>query len=339
MDSRTITIGTCKLEVLAEGERFLGLGRVWIGETLARSGRLPLRPWTQAFTGWGLDHLRLLGVDAGADNIRIRTEAVFTPLPIKMLRDHSLDPIHETGDWDAPETRVGRLDVVLAPAADRFGPHEFTGFAYHYEYSSDEVPLFFLHDGACRSRSPSTLYSGAISSTCWRGRWFCTANSKGIKRSRLSRPSGWSERSSSRWGSIDTGGLSRSDAMKKWAVLLLCGMVLGIGLLSVAQEVSGDPAGTESPAAPGLGGGWVSMLMLFAVFGAIFYFMLIRPQRKRQTKMNELIGGLKRGDPVVTAGGIYGEIDSIGDTAAVLILEDGAKLKVAKSSIVQKREK
>jgi preprotein translocase subunit YajC len=55
--------------------------------------------------------------------------------------------------------------------------------------------------------------------------------------------------------------------------------------------------------------------------------------------MTELLSGLKRGDNVITAGGIHGEIDSIGDTAAVIVLEDGAKLKVAKSSIVQKRDK
>jgi preprotein translocase subunit YajC len=126
--------------------------------------------------------------------------------------------------------------------------------------------------------------------------------------------------------------------MKKWIALLMCVALLGIGLVAVAQEVSGEGTGTDAePTA--LGSSWVSMLILFAVFGAIFYFMLIRPQRKRQAKMNELIGGLKRGDRVVTAGGIYGEIDSIGDTAVVLVLEDGAKLRVAKSSVVQKRDK
>ena len=127
--------------------------------------------------------------------------------------------------------------------------------------------------------------------------------------------------------------------MKKWIALLMCTMLLGIGLVTVAQEVSGE--GTATDGAPSIFGGssWTSMLILFAVFGAIFYFMLIRPQRKRQSKMTELIGGLKRGDPVITAGGIHGEIDSIGDKAVVIILEDGAKLKVAKSSVVQKRDK
>lgn len=128
--------------------------------------------------------------------------------------------------------------------------------------------------------------------------------------------------------------------MKRWIALMMCTMLLGIGFATMAQEVSGEGA-PASDAAPSLFGGssLTSMLILFAVFGAIFYFMLIRPQRKRQAQMNELIGGLKRGDNVITAGGIYGEIDSIGDKAVVIVLEDGAKLKVAKSSVIQKKDK
>ena len=125
--------------------------------------------------------------------------------------------------------------------------------------------------------------------------------------------------------------------MKKWIAVLMCAMLLGIGFVAMAQEVSGE--GTATDGATSSFGSLPSMLILFAVFGAIFYFMLIRPQRKRQTKMKELIGGLKRGDRVITAGGIHGEIDSLGDTAVVLILEDGAKLKVSKSSVAQQRDK
>ena len=125
--------------------------------------------------------------------------------------------------------------------------------------------------------------------------------------------------------------------MMKWIAVLMCAMLLGIGFVAMAQEVSGE--GTATDGATSSFGSLPSMLILFAVFGAIFYFMLIRPQRKRQAKMKDLIGGLKRGDPVITAGGIHGEIDSLGDTAVVLILEDGAKLKVSKSSVVQQRDK
>lgn len=98
-----------------------------------------------------------------------------------------------------------------------------------------------------------------------------------------------------------------------------------------AQEVDGTP----SPA----GADYLPLVILLVAFGAIFYFMLIRPQRKRQQQMNDLIGGLKRGDQVTTAGGIHGEIDSIGDTSVVLILEEGAKIRIAKTSIARRRDK
>jgi len=126
--------------------------------------------------------------------------------------------------------------------------------------------------------------------------------------------------------------------MKKWIVLLMCAMFFGIGFGVMAQDVGSEGAASDGPASL-FGGSMSSMLILFAVFGAIFYFMMIRPQRKRQAKMKELLGGLKRGDSVITAGGIHGEIDSIGDTAIVIVLEDGGKLKVAKSSVHQKSDK
>jgi len=96
--------------------------------------------------------------------------------------------------------------------------------------------------------------------------------------------------------------------------------------------------GQEAQGTPGISD-FLPLLILIVVFGGIFYFMLIRPQRKRQQQMNTLIESLKRGDQVVTAGGIHGEIDSIGDTSVVLKLEDDSKLRMAKTSIVKKAEK
>ena len=81
----------------------------------------------------------------------------------------------------------------------------------------------------------------------------------------------------------------------------------------------------------------ISLVVILAVFGAVFYFMLIRPQRKRQAKHSELVSSLKKGDNIVSAGGIYGQIDSISDTSVVLTMEDGGKIRLAKSSIVDKR--
>jgi len=126
--------------------------------------------------------------------------------------------------------------------------------------------------------------------------------------------------------------------MKRLIAVLATWMTVGWQWIAWAQEVSGEGT-TETGGGSPILGDFFPLLILLVVFGGIFYFMLIRPQRKRQAKMNELLGSLKRGDGVITAGGIHGEIDSIGENAAVLILEDGAKIKIAKTSIVQKREK
>jgi preprotein translocase subunit YajC len=113
----------------------------------------------------------------------------------------------------------------------------------------------------------------------------------------------------------------------------MIGFVAGLITLMCGFAAFGQEATTSA------GSSVISLVVILAVFAAVFYFMLIRPQRKRQSKHNELVSGLKRGDNVVSAGGIYGEIDSIGDTSVVLTLEDGGKIRLAKSSIVDKRTK
>jgi len=144
-----VKLGDCRFEILIQGGRFLGLGRIRIGSTEVRSGRLPLRPCAQTFTGLELAALNLLGVDERKSSVRIRLEALFRPLPVKLMRDHSFDPTHETGDWDEERTAgTGRLDLILKPARDRFGGVSFAGFSYHYEYKSRTVPLFYLLDQA-----------------------------------------------------------------------------------------------------------------------------------------------------------------------------------------------
>jgi preprotein translocase subunit YajC len=83
----------------------------------------------------------------------------------------------------------------------------------------------------------------------------------------------------------------------------------------------------------------ISLVILIVVFGAIFYFLIIRPQRRREREHKKLLQSLKRGDRVVTAGGIYGTIDKIDDDTVILSLEEGAKVRIAKSSIVEKVRK
>jgi len=82
----------------------------------------------------------------------------------------------------------------------------------------------------------------------------------------------------------------------------------------------------------------ISLVVILVVFFAVFYFLLIRPQRRREREHRALLSSLKRGDRVMTAGGIIGTIEDIDENEVILTVEDG-KLRVTKSSIVEKVKK
>jgi len=79
-------------------------------------------------------------------------------------------------------------------------------------------------------------------------------------------------------------------------------------------------------------GGLVSFMPLILIFG-IFYFLLIRPQQKKQQKHRDLLGNLKRGDKVITTGGIYGTIEGLTETTLQLKIAGQVKVKVSRSAI------
>ncbi len=80
------------------------------------------------------------------------------------------------------------------------------------------------------------------------------------------------------------------------------------------------------------------IIFLVLIFG-VMYFLMIRPQRKRQKEHEHLIEELRRGDRVVTAGGIHGVVESISEDSVVMKIESGATMRVTRSSVVSKRER
>jgi preprotein translocase subunit YajC len=76
----------------------------------------------------------------------------------------------------------------------------------------------------------------------------------------------------------------------------------------------------------------VSFIPLILIF-VIFYFLVIAPARKRQKKLQETVDALKRGDRVITTGGIYGEVVSTEGGVIFLKVADNVRLKLAKSAI------
>lgn len=79
-------------------------------------------------------------------------------------------------------------------------------------------------------------------------------------------------------------------------------------------------------------GGFAAFLPLILMF-VIFYFLLIRPQQKKQKQHRELLANLKKGDQVVTSGGLYGKITGITDTVVTLEIADRVRVKVARSFV------
>jgi preprotein translocase subunit YajC len=82
-------------------------------------------------------------------------------------------------------------------------------------------------------------------------------------------------------------------------------------------------------------GGFVSLLVMMAIIFGIFYFLVIRPQKKEQERHQAMISGLDKGDRVVTAGGIHGQVSSVSDDVVKLNVAKDIKLKVNRSSIMQ----
>ncbi len=77
---------------------------------------------------------------------------------------------------------------------------------------------------------------------------------------------------------------------------------------------------------------WTAIIP-FILMGLIFWFLIIRPQMKRQKEHAEKIGGLKKGDKVVTAGGLIGKIVKVDDDYADIELAQGVRVKAVKSTI------
>jgi preprotein translocase subunit YajC len=82
----------------------------------------------------------------------------------------------------------------------------------------------------------------------------------------------------------------------------------------------------------------LTLIIFLVVIFALFYFVMIRPQRRRQKEQQEMIQTLQKGDRVITAGGIFGVIDSIREDSVVIKVEGGSLLRIAKTSVMKLKD-
>lgn len=83
---------------------------------------------------------------------------------------------------------------------------------------------------------------------------------------------------------------------------------------------------------------WANILMIVALI-AVFYFMMIRPQQKRQNEIKKFRNGLEKGDSIVTAGGIYGKIKTVSDDSFKIEIAKDVCITIDKNSVYPSAQK
>ncbi|MEN6499391.1 MAG: preprotein translocase subunit YajC [Rectinema sp.] len=92
--------------------------------------------------------------------------------------------------------------------------------------------------------------------------------------------------------------------------------------LTLLQTTASNPTGSL-----------VSTIVTFGLVFVIFYFLIIRPQNKKQKQMQQMIAGVKKGDKIVTIGGIHGVVTSVKESTVLVKVDDGTRIEFSKSAI------
>ena len=115
-------------------------------------------------------------------------------------------------------------------------------------------------------------------------------------------------------------------------VVVLLAAVAGLATSCFGTATTGTTSTTSSTKST------LELVGFLVIIFALFYFVMIRPQRKRQKDQQKMIEAMQKGDRVVIAGGIFGVIDSVREDSVVIKVESGTLLRVAKGSIMVLRE-
>ncbi len=110
-----------------------------------------------------------------------------------------------------------------------------------------------------------------------------------------------------------------------------------LGTLSALLFAAACTSTTPAEGQPSGGFDWTLLVIMGAMFAA-FYFLMIRPQRKRQKEQQKMLEDLKKGDKVITAGGMFGTIESVDEDTMVVRVESGATIRMLKNSVMIKRD-
>lgn len=110
-------------------------------------------------------------------------------------------------------------------------------------------------------------------------------------------------------------------------------------LSAVLAALSASPLFAEAAPAAGGAGSMMSMLPMMVAMFAIIYFLMIRPEQKKQKDKQKMLDSLGKGEKILTIGGIYGTITAVKKATISLRIADNTVVTVAKSAIADKIDK
>ena len=96
-----------------------------------------------------------------------------------------------------------------------------------------------------------------------------------------------------------------------------------------------EPAAAADTTAVAANGGGMSMWLMLALIFVVMYFFMIRPQKKQQKELQNFRDSLKKGDKVVTIGGIYGTVVEIKENTVLIEVDNAVKIRVSKKALVK----
>lgn len=100
-------------------------------------------------------------------------------------------------------------------------------------------------------------------------------------------------------------------------------------MTSLAYAMGSNPGATGAASGSG---DWGFIITMVIIFG-IFYFLMIRPQQKKQKELKAMLDNLAYGDTVITNGGIYGKVTGLADAVVTLEIADKVRIKISRSAI------
>ena len=124
-------------------------------------------------------------------------------------------------------------------------------------------------------------------------------------------------------------------------IIAIGAITMGCSLLYPASTTTATTAAGQTTATTEPPSGWRAIFSSYGtwiwliILAVAFYFLLIRPQRTRTKKAQELMGNLKRGDEIVTIGGIYGRIKDVREDTIIITIAGGVDIKITKSAIAK----